>query len=67
MRVRKILMKVVLENGGECYEVSYSPTDLTINNVSYIANGEWKTIDMEEVMQLSEEEIRRLDSPTRTN
>ena len=67
MRVRKILMKVYLENGGECGEVTISPTDLTINNVTYIANGEWNTIDMEEVMSLNEEEIRRLNSPTNTN
>jgi len=67
MRVRKILMKVYLENGGECGEVTNSPTDLTINNVTYIANGEWNTIDMEEAMSLNEEEIRRLNSPTNTN
>ena len=67
MRVRKILMKVYLENGGECGEVTNNPTDLTINNVTYIANGEWNTIDMEEVMSLNEEEIRRLNSPTNTN
>ncbi len=67
MQIRKILMKVVLENGTECYHVEYEPTDLKINNVSYVVNGEWKTIDMEECMSLNEEEIRRLNSPTNTN
>ena len=60
-------MKVVLQDGTECYHVEYDPTDLKINNVSYVENGEWKTIDMEEVMSLIEEEIRRLNSPTNTN
>ena len=67
MQIRKILMKVVLQDGTECYHVEHNPIDLKINNVNYVVNGEWKTIDMEEVMSLNEEEIRRLSSPTHTN
>ncbi len=59
MRVKKLLIKVELENGAECNFIEYQAFSLVINGTPYIVNGEFDTIDFERIMNMSEESMRR--------
>ena len=59
MRVKKLLIKVELENGAECNFVEYQAFSLVINGTPYIVNAEFDTIDMERVVRMTEDSIRR--------
>ena len=59
MRVKKLLIKVELENGAECNFVEYQAFSLVINGTPYIVNAEFDTIDMQRVVNMTEEGMRR--------
>ena len=59
MRVKKLLIKVELENGAECNFIEYQAFSLVINGTPYIVNAEFNTIDMERIVNMNEESIRR--------
>ena len=52
MRVKKLLIKVELENGAECNFVEYQAFSLVINGTPYIVNAEFDTIDMQRVFRI---------------
>ena len=49
MRVKKLLIKVELENGAECNYIDIK-LGLVLNGTHYIANGEFTTTDFERVI-----------------
>ena len=59
MRVKKLLIKVELENGAECNFVEYQAFSLVINGTPYIVKAEFDTIDMQRVVRMTEEGMRR--------
>lgn len=59
MRVKKLLIKVELENGAECNFIEYQAFSLVINGTPYIVNAEFNTIDMERIVNMNEESMRR--------
>lgn len=59
MRVKKLLIKVELENGVECNYIEYQAFSLVINGTPYIVNAEFDTIDMQRVVNMTEEGMRR--------
>tara|TARA_B100000242_G_scaffold151762_1_gene108379 strand:+ start:385 stop:627 length:243 start_codon:yes stop_codon:yes gene_type:complete len=59
MRVKKLLIKVELENGAECNYIEYQAFSFVLNGTPYIVNGEFDTIDFERIMNMSEESMRR--------
>ena len=59
MRVKKLLIKVELENGAECNYIEYQAYSFVLNGTHYIANGEFNTTDFERVMSMNEDSMRR--------
>ena len=59
MRVKKLLIKVELENGAECNYIEYQAFSFVLNGTPYIVNGEFDTIDMQRVVNMTEEGMRR--------